>query len=225
VIKRILNQPALIISGREDVLIVADLHLGMFNYDDFVLENLMELARRVDRIFLLGDVKHRIGMWGKEVKQVERLIITLEKAGISKEDIIIVKGNHDGGIDSAIGVDVKSSRGIVYKKIGLFHGHATPSDDVLRAKTIIFAHAHPAVFIKDKVGGVKKRVWLEGAIEIDGKVKEVIVLPAFNDICASTSVNLERPVGVFFKNGKWDYKKAEAVLLDGTLLGDVASLV
>lgn len=224
-IKRVLNQPALILSGREDILVIADLHLGMFNYDDFVLENLIKLASNVDKVFLLGDVKHRIGMWGKEIRQVERLITALENAGISKTDIVIVKGNHDGGVDSVVDIDVESSRGMVYKKIGFFHGHAMPNDDVLQTDTLIFAHAHPAVFLRDRVGGVKERVWLEGKIEIDGKLKDIIVLPAFNDICASTSVNLERPVGVFFKKGKWDYKGAEAVLLDGTLLGEISALV
>jgi len=69
---------------------------------------------------------------------------------------------------------------------------------------------------------IKERVWLEGRVEIDGKEFEVIVMPAFNDLCASTAVNVERPAGVIFR--RWDYKKAEVMLLDGTLLGKVEML-
>ncbi len=135
-------------------------------------------------------------------------------------DIAVLKGNHDGGIEAVI--KTEGTRGIRINDIGIFHGHAMPDDDVLQAKTLIFGHAHPAVLIRDEVGSFKERVWLEGKMSVNGEEKEVIVLPAFNDVCASTSVNLERPAGVFFR--RWDYHQAEATLLDGTLLGEIQLL-
>jgi hypothetical protein len=220
-LKRLLDEPALILTGRRKTLIIADLHMGILNFPDrSVIDKVTSLARKADDVMIVGDVKHDIGMRMREIREVEELIRALEGVGISKSEIAVIKGNHDGGIDSII--KTESSRGIRLDKIGLFHGHAMPNDDVLQAKTLIFAHAHPAVFIKDHVGGVKERVWLEGKAEINGEEKNLIVMPAFNDICASTSVNLEKPVGVFFK--KWDYRKAEAIMLDGTLLGEIQML-
>lgn len=64
--------------------------------------------------------------------------------------ILVVKGNHDGGIGDLI--EVASSHGIKIGKLGILHGHALPGDDVLRARTILLGHAHPAVLIRDEVG-------------------------------------------------------------------------
>ncbi len=202
------NEPAIILKGRCKVLVVADLHLGLVEfYDKPLIEKLNILAEiaKADEILVLGDLKHRI--W--KSSRVERLIRTLEIP------ITLVKGNHDGGLDC---LEVFSSRGIRIGKFGLFHGHAMPDEDVMQAKTMIFAHAHPSVLIRDYIGGTKVRVWLFG--EFDGK--DVVVMPAFNDLCASTAVNLEKPAGVIFK--RWDYKKADAIMLDGTYLGRVEML-
>jgi hypothetical protein len=214
-LKRLLNEPVLMEKG---MLILADLHLGIVDFfDKSIIERAARLVERVKarNVLIVGDIKHDIGARSRERKKVEELIKALENAGIS--ETIVIKGNHDGGIDDII--NTESSRGIRMGKLGIFHGHAMPSDSVLQAKKLIFAHAHPAVFLRDEVGGVKERVWLEGRINIDGDEKEVLVMPAFNDLCSSTAVNLEKPAGIFFR--RWDYRKAEVMLLDGTLLGKV----
>jgi len=221
--KRVLNEPALLVTGRKRTLIVADLHLGLVSFPDrSVIGKVAEIAEKVgaDRVIIAGDVKHDIGLRARERREVEELVKALESVGVDKSEIIAVKGNHDGGIDDVI--HTEDSRGMRLGKIGVFHGHAMPGDDVLQAKTLVFGHAHPAIFLKDRVGGVKERIWLEGRIEIEGEEKEAIVIPAFNDLCSSTAVNLEKPVGVLFK--KWDYRRAEVMLLDGTFLGEVGML-
>ncbi|MFO7967615.1 MAG: metallophosphoesterase [Archaeoglobaceae archaeon] len=217
-LKRMLNEPALLLTGRNRKLIIADLHLGILRFsDNSLIEKASQLAEKADEVILAGDVKHDIGMRARETREVEKLIEGLESSGISTSDITVLKGNHDGGIDSVIRTE--GTRGIRLDGLGIFHGHAIPDDDVLDASTLIFGHAHPAVLIKDEVGSFKERVWLEGKMDMDGEEKELIVLPAFNEVCASTSVNLERPAGVFFR--RWDYHQAEATLLDGTLLGEI----
>lgn len=195
------NTPALIVKNK---VVIADLHLGLFNFfDRFVIERALEVAELGDELIVLGDLKH-LGKKGKIREFVEAV----------GSKLIVVKGNHDINFD--VNVNLENSRGIRIGKYGFFHGHAFPSDDVLQAKKLIFAHAHPSIVLTDDVGGIKKRIWLEGEIEIDGDKKDLLVMPAFNDLCASTAVNLEKPAGVMFK--KWDYKKARAILLDGTLL-------
>lgn len=220
-LKRLLHEPALLLTGRKKKLIIADLHLGILRFSDkSLIEKASSLAEKADEVVLAGDVKHDIGMRAKESMEVEKLVEGFKSAGISSSDIKVLKGNHDGGIDSVI--KTEGTRGIRINDIGVFHGHAMPHNDVLQAKTLVFGHAHPAVLIGDEVGSFKERVWLDGEMDIEGEEKELIVLPAFNEVCASTSVNLERPAGIFFK--RWNYKKAEATLLDGTLLGEVETL-
>ncbi|HIP62845.1 MAG TPA: hypothetical protein EYH04_01810 [Archaeoglobus profundus] len=202
------NNPAILIEGRCRKLLVADLHLGLVSFYDLkLIKRLKELAdqTRADEVIVVGDLKHKIG----ECQRIDKIIQSLDFT------IILVKGNHDGGIN---GIEVLSSRGIKLGKVGVFHGHAKPSEDVMEADILIFAHAHPSVLLPDYVGGSKVQVWLFGEFED----KKIIVMPSFNDLCSSTPINLEKPVGVMFKI--WNYEDAEAVTLDGTLLGKIKFL-
>ncbi len=219
-LKRILFEPAVIIGGRRKILVIADLHLGILKIKqpELVnkLKNLIEL-NKIDEVIINGDLKHELGLRNFERKIIEDFTLNLENTGISRDNITLVKGNHDGGIDDLI--NTASPHGIRIGKVGILHGHALPSDDVLQAKTILVAHAHPAIALKDEFGVVKKRIWLEGEIVLNDDKKRIIIMPVFNNLCASTSVNLDRPAGVLFK--RWNYLEAEAMLLDGTLLGKV----
>ena len=202
------NSPAILIEGRCRKLLIADLHLGLVSFYDLkLMEKVKKLVdqTKADEVIVIGDLKHKIG----ECQRIDKIIQSLDFT------ISLVKGNHDGGIKS---IEVFSSRGIRLGKVGLFHGHAKPSEDVMEADILIFAHAHPSVLIMDWIGGNKVQVWLFGEFED----KKVIVMPAFNDLCSSTPINLEKPVGVMFK--VWNYENAEAVTLDGTLLGKIKFL-
>jgi len=44
-------------------------------------------------------------------------------------------------------------------------------------------------------------------------------MPVFNDLCASTPVNVDKPAGFLFR--RWNYLNAYATLLDGTFLGEI----
>ena len=199
--KLIPNVPALLLKNK---VVIADVHLGLVSFfDKELIKQALNLAKYGDELIILGDLKH-IGKKGRIKEFVE----------IFDKEITLVKGNHDVKIN--VNINIESSRGIRIGKYGLFHGHAFPSDDVLQAKKLIFAHAHPSILLIDEVGGLKERVWLEGKAEIDGEKKELLVMPAFNEMCASTAINMEKPAGVIFR--KWNYKKSNAILLDGTLV-------
>lgn len=199
--KLIPNVPALLLKNK---VVIADVHLGLVSFfDKELIKQALNLAKYGDELIILGDLKH-IGKKGRIKEFVE----------IFDKEITLVKGNHDVKIN--VNINIESSRGIRIGKYGLFHGHAFPSDDVLQAKKLIFAHAHPSILLTDEVGGLKERVWLEGKAEINGEKKELLVMPAFNEMCASTAINMEKPAGVIFR--KWNYKKSNAILLDGTLV-------
>ena len=209
-IRRILNHPALLDNGRMKTLIVADLHIGIVSFPDRVVDDVVALVKttRAERLVVVGDVKHDIGKRFVELKACQELVERVEAEGV--EEVLFIRGNHDGGLDA--------ERCVIEDDTAFFHGHFVP-EEALEAKRLVIAHAHPAIFIADEVSGFKERVWLEGLVEIGGEEKEVIVMPAFNELCSSTAVNIERPAGPLFR--LWDYSKAEVTLLDGTYLGKV----
>jgi len=197
------NEAALLLRGRSRILVVADVHLGLVRfYDDELVQRIEKIAESVeaDEVVVLGDLKHAIGR-----ANVEKIF-----RGFGFK-LTVVKGNHDGGLK---GFEVADPRGIRIGKVGLFHGHANPSDDVIQSKVIVFAHAHPSILI----GGVKERAWVLGSYE----GRRVIVMPAINDLCASTALNVSKPVGVMFR--RWDYRSADIFMLDGTYLGPLSIL-
>ncbi len=185
-------------------VIIADLHLGLFRFHDPVLiERVAKLAEKFETVIIAGDLKH-LGKRSLTKEFIEKI------SGLA--ELIVIRGNHDVGVDYRL----ENSRGIRLGKYGIFHGHAIPEERVLDAKCLIFAHAHPSVLLTDDVGGYKERAFLMGEVTINAERKRVVVLPAFNEICASTAVNIERPAGFAFR--RWDYKEWDAVLLDGTVL-------
>ncbi len=186
------DEPAMLLRGRRKIMLVSDLHLGLVEfYDKNIINKLQKLIEdlRVDEVIVLGDFKHRIGRFRFELDL--------------SVPISVIRGNHDAGLE---GVEVLDSRGLRVGKFGLFHGHAIPNDDVMNAKVLIFGHAHPSIYLD----GFKERVWLTGV----WKGRRLVVMPAFNDLCASTPINLRRPAGFMFR--RWDYGNADVFLLDGT---------
>jgi putative SbcD/Mre11-related phosphoesterase len=184
--------------GRKAV--IADLHFGLVPfYDKELLEKVLRLAERFQTIIIAGDLRHL----GKK-SPVEEFLSKISEL----TEILLVKGNHDVGLSG--------HRGLRLGKYGIFHGHSMPEEDVMNSETLIFAHAHPSVFIPAEVGGYKERAFLYGEIDLEGERKKVLVLPAFNELCSSTAVNLEKPAGFMFR--KFDYRGWDAILTDGTIL-------
>lgn len=113
------------------------------------------------------------------------------------DNVIFVKGNHDAKLSC--------ERVIFVKKFAVFHGHFIP-EDALDFKRWIVGHAHPAVYLY----GIKNRVFLVGK----NRDREIIVLPAFNEICSSTAVNLSKPAGKIFKEERNWFVLFEGVLME-----------
>ncbi|MFN3384890.1 MAG: metallophosphoesterase [Archaeoglobaceae archaeon] len=180
--------------------IIADLHFGLVPfYDKELLEKVLKLAEKFQTLIVAGDVKH-LGKKSYVRDFLDKISGVVE--------LIVIRGNHDVGINGL--------RALRIGKFSIFHGHAIPGEEFMSSKVLIFAHAHPSVFIPSEVGGIKERAFLSGEVEIAGESKKVLVLPAFNELCSSTAVNLERPAGFMFR--KFDYRSWEAILPDGTVL-------
>ena len=227
--------------GDESGLVVADYHAGIeagLRYEQGVeidsraedrRERLLGLVAETDpdRLVVLGDLMHSIGdPGGAERGEVEVLLESLPD-GLP---VTLVKGNHDGDVESWVGdVEVTPGHGARIGNVGFAHGHTWPSPDVLSAEVVCVGHEHPCVRLEDEVGGSRvERVWLRGSLAAepfaerypDSEVTadRLVVFPAFNDLSGGTWVNVagQEFLSPFLPAGLDD---GQAYLLDGTRLG------
>ena len=129
---------------------------------------------------------------------------------INFRDVVVIKGNHDGAIESIIGkIPVKKS--VSVNDYCLTHGHMNIKT---KKKHIVIGHNQPHVKLKDDMGAIYvEPVWVKGRLK-DGK--ELIIMPAFNELCGASIVNDMHFIGPIAKNL---LTSAHAYLLDGTDIG------
>jgi len=228
--------------GDESALVVADYHAGIEralrrrgleapSRAEARREGVCSLVAEtgVDRVVFLGDLGHHIGVpKGGELEELEALVAALPVP------VTLVRGNHDGGVGEALGIETTPTDGTRRGAVGLCHGHTWPDEQVLDAEVVCVGHEHPAVRLEDEVGGGRvERVWLRGRlrpdpfeahygepVSVDG---ELVVFPAYNDYTSGTWVNVsgQEFLSPFLPEAAPD---ADAYLLDGTRLGPFASL-
>jgi len=185
------NEPALILRGRIRYLVVADLHLGLVRfYDEFVVRRIEEIAEKM-RVDEIVILGDLKHRIGYDWR-VQKMVENL--------DFTLVKGNHDGGL--------KGEREIHIGKFHLIHGHVKPKEV---GKNLIAAHSHPSI----NLNGLKERVWVFGR----WRNSKVLVIPAFNEMCSSTPVNLRVPAGFLFR----DLRDVKFLTLDLVMIKDPTS--
>ena len=231
--------PALRMSSEGDWIVVADLHLGIeaqlrrsgFNIPSQthrMIAQLDALSEGAEHLMVLGEVKHRIpGMGHREDRDVGELLRRMLEV---YDRVVIVAGNHDGGILPALpeGCEAVSGRGVRVGDVGLFHGHVWPSDDVMGARSVVMGHIHPALLMVDSLGTRStEKCWVRASL-CEARVREkygscpgqLIVVPAFNPLLTGTPVNSDEgaAIGPVFKNGLVDMSRMKVHLLDGTFI-------
>jgi len=235
-LKPLIPFPALLIDDKsERTLVVSDLHIGwevslvdkgihIPSQTSRIQMKLMHLVKefKPERIIFLGDVKQTIPRISfEEWKSVPQFFEAFEKL---VSDISVVVGNHDGDLEPLTPRSVKlfSSDGIVVGKkvrIGLFHGHAWPSPEVLRCEVLVMGHIHPVLWFKDRIGlWTVKQVWVKARCDTNRLAKaylkyhnvnvlkkaintlekkfginliepKLIIMPAFNELVGGVSLN------------------------------------
>lgn len=215
----IVGKPALII---DKALVIADLHIGITRelYESGIsmpsqvrkmINRIHELKKitKAKELVIAGDIKHKVyGMNWQEIHEVPEFL-----AALRFKKITIVKGNHDGQIEKLIPEELKARikvrKSVVLGDYCVTHGHRKANTK----KNIIIAHNHPYVRFRDKLGALyTEPVWIKG--ELPDK-KEIIIIPAFNELCGATIVNRDKLLGPIAKK----IRKAHAYMLDGTDLG------
>lgn len=237
--------------GRSTSLIVADIHLGLGGTTgapggppegsaERMATELGDLAKELGarRLVIAGDVKHPIVGTPPPLRPVVfGFFSSLLARGVRVE---LVLGNHDVGLVPYLPREVRvhSAEGAVRDSVGIFHGHCWPERRVLRAPMLVTGHLHPGFRFAptpDQPSG-KRRCWVRvqfapGALDLsrrgrksrprDAPPHELIVLPAFNPLAGTESLNRERPRrGRSFLFQRFLARgDARAYLLDGTDVG------
>lgn len=186
-----------------DALVACDLHLGIemslaesgifvppHQYSE-IKEILREALERTGArtIVLNGDVKHEFSTsTPQEWREVLDLLDFLEEI---VERVIIVRGNHDNFL-----IPITKRKGVslydpayVENGICFTHGHKIPEEIERRdVDTVIIGHEHPAITLRDEVGGIQKfPCFLYGySKELE---KNLVVMPALSRLSAGSSVN------------------------------------
>lgn len=234
----------LVVDDADRVLVVGDLHLGLEDelkqkgftvpsQTDDLAETVVGAARRrdVDRIVLIGDVKHNIPYTTfDEARELGRFFDALLE---TVDRVDVARGNHDAGIEDDLPGDVhlRDARGFVLGRVGFAHGHTWPDPEVAAADVVVVGHVHPAVAFTDHLGARQKEAcWLRLDVtdvyrqRYDGAEPLVVVMPAANPLLGGTAVNEETPPGPLFANEAVDLDGARVTTLDGIDLGRLADV-
>jgi len=242
----IFNTPLLLMERKLTVLVAADIHLGL-EYElwqcgvsipsqtkrlqEMLLQKLAEIDP--DRLVLLGDIKHNVPKTSWQEKQeVPSFLHSLSR----QVEVDLVPGNHDGGLAdlAPLGTGVQPSTGFILDGVGYFHGHTWPDTELFSCEMLVTGHIHPAVRLRDPLGhGIARPAWVRapicpGCVEAHYKRKlpapEIIIVPAFNDLCGGLSLNepQENEDGPVLTMA--DLDRARIYLLDGTDLGNLGPM-
>jgi metallophosphoesterase superfamily enzyme len=231
--------PALVVTGEERYLVVADLHFGI--EADLALHGLHFRSRSKDRLerllaivdradpdglVLLGDVKHSIpSVTRQEYYELPRILDTIR----SRIPLLVFPGNHDVGIERYLRPgEIQAKEGAIIDGVGYLHGHMYPSPS-LAGHLMIIGHHHPLLSLHDDVGcAVQSPAYLRcgvntGALgmaetEQTGAPTRVLFMPAFNEIAGYDILRIIRdPTSPLSRN--IIPEDTEIILADGTYIG------
>lgn len=225
--------PALILQDKsERALVVSDLHLG---WEKLLSQRGVHIPSQTPKIkkilkksikeskashlILLGDVKDAIIKVSiEEWKDIPEFF-----EDISKEvsEIQVILGNHDGNLAPLLPEKVKiiPALGTRFGDVGLFHGHAWPTPELLSCRSLVTGHVHPTVAICDPRGlRVTQQVFVKvqfnreklikslldylgkkGDInvseihkeprKVEGALSQLFILPSFNQFLGGKPIN------------------------------------
>ena len=236
------GSPALFLK-EESALIMSDLHYGVEaemlrsgvwvpNRSTSRTEKILKLIKenKAKKLILLGDVKHQVPHNSKQQRtDLEQFFMAVTRI----VDVEIVPGNHDGGLADIAPDNVKfhESVGCTIGNIGLSHGHAWPSQEVMNSEILVMGHEHPAFSFRDRVDKLHSEpCWLRAPMIEHERYEKVpdllIVMPAFGELAGRT-MNREplKGLGPILRNGMADLSKARVETLEGLDFGELGNLI
>ena len=227
----------------DSILLLSDLHYGVEaemlrggvwvpNRSTSRTERVLKLLKETKskKLILLGDVQHQVPHNSKQQKtDLEQFFMAVTRIA----EVEIVPGNHDGGLQDIAPDNVifHDSKGCVVGNVGLIHGHAWPSQEVMNSELLIMGHEHPALSFRDRLEKLHSEpCWLRAPMieheRYDKVPEQLIVMPAFGELAGRT-MNREplKGLGPILRNGLADLEKARVETLEGLDFGELGSLI
>ena len=178
-VKFVRGYPCMLI-GR--TLILADLHIGyelMLRARDVHVSEIRTLVNSISTIrkktkarsiIIVGDLKHQLVRRLRDEALLLRGFVRFLHREF--EDVLLVKGNHDGKIEE-ITSKLRVCKFVSFNgDVLLLHGHALFGLDVEHYKTVIMAHVHPAMKSLTR----DERVWI---VMRNRNGQRLIIMPSF----------------------------------------------
>jgi len=229
---------ALVKTDKTRIMAIADLHIGweiaLFQKGIHVPSQTPKLLKKLtdllstykpEKLLILGDVKYTVataelGEW----HDIPDFFSELKK---QIENIIIIRGNHDGNLEPLLPENIKilPATGTAIGEVGFFHGHRWPSPTLLKCKTLVMAHVHPTVALRDPAGfRITRQVWVKMGCDknrlaeillekyrikaeknaeeallrhygIKPRTTQLFIMPSFNDFLGGRPLNERRFAG------------------------------
>lgn len=150
--------------------------------------------QKIDKIIILGDIRHEFGYLGRQEIRDVTAAIDLMKSNSKK--VVILKGNHDTMhkyIENLAEVKTEfAAKGILF-----LHGDKIPEKKKLNGvKLIVIGHEHPAITISDNFASERVKCFLKGK----WSGLNLIIMPSFNLMTEGTDVLSEKLLSPFLKN-------------------------
>lgn len=182
----------------EDVLVVADLHLGCeaaLEEDGVSLPRVQtgkiqsymrDLVDDVSpsKLIVAGDLKHNFSRnLAQEWDDVVRFVRGLEDS----VDLLVVKGNHDNYLGSILRArDVPFVKGASVSGVRVLHGHEGVSD----GHPTIIGHIHPSIAV-----GERRGTRVKDSCFLFSEEHQMLVLPALSIVAGGVDVLAEERLG------------------------------
>ena len=187
---------------KEKILVIADLHIGFeqvflengifipkTNYEKMKkeLETIFDKVGKINKIIILGDLKHKFGFISKQEWKESLAILEFMKKRC--KEIILIKGNHDSALEYILKKEKITIKDYyIFKEFAFFHGHKIWSE--LYDKNIkiwIIGHKHPTIIIRKYAKQEKYKCFLVGKF----KDKQIIILPSFFPLLEGSDITIE----------------------------------
>ncbi|MEK6889545.1 MAG: metallophosphoesterase [Nanoarchaeota archaeon] len=171
--------------------------------DKQIIDNNTKNEKKVvDKIILLGDVKHSFsGNLRQEWNDVLGVINYLKE---KCSELVILRGNHDNyliNIAKQGEIDVVES--YIWKEYCFIHGDVEREEmNTNGVGCWVIGHAHPAIFLEDGTTREKYKCFLIG----EYRKKKIIVVPSFFSLIVGSNVREGVNVPWEFDLDKFDVK-------------------
>ena len=180
-------------------IVIADLHIGLeqalmeegtfLPIDQYssIKANILKWIDiyNPERVVINGDFKHE---FGRASRQETTEILDLWDLFNSRSlEFEVVRGNHDNYLINVLKNRNKSLRDPSYTIDRYFFTHGHKDIEISKdAEVVIIAHEHPAIVLRDDIGGRHKFKCLLHGVSQNQKV---IVLPALSPLSAGSVIN------------------------------------